>query len=99
MPTNVTCPHCSRPASVPEALLGKEVKCPSCGATFTAAAPADAPSPLEPEPLGVAGGQPGMTASAGASTPTEKPKEVNLIGNFVFFGGIWACVLPLLCCS
>jgi predicted Zn finger-like uncharacterized protein len=48
MPEIVQCPECQRKLKVPENLLGKKVKCPTCGATFTAAgeaAPEPAPAP------------------------------------------------------
>jgi predicted Zn finger-like uncharacterized protein len=52
MPINVHCDSCRRELHVPDELLGKLVKCPSCGHTFTAieqdavvpvAAPAEGP--------------------------------------------------------
>jgi predicted Zn finger-like uncharacterized protein len=50
MPEIVQCPECQRKLKVPDNLLGKNVKCPTCGATFTAAGeaapePAAAPAP------------------------------------------------------
>src|SRR5438046_1395807 len=36
MPEVIQCPHCDRKLKVPENLLGKTVKCPSCGQTFIA---------------------------------------------------------------
>jgi predicted Zn finger-like uncharacterized protein len=55
MPTLITCPSCSRQLRVPDELLGRRVKCPSCGETFTAATdepapPAPAPPPPVPPP-------------------------------------------------
>jgi predicted Zn finger-like uncharacterized protein len=52
MPIYVDCPSCSRQLRVPENLLGRDVKCPSCGSTFVAAEaePAPAPSPPPPPP-------------------------------------------------
>ena len=38
MPIVVCCPSCSRRLRVPDELLGKKVKCPTCGENFTAAA-------------------------------------------------------------
>jgi predicted Zn finger-like uncharacterized protein len=38
MPQLVSCPHCQRQLNVPDNLLGKNVKCPSCQNTFTATA-------------------------------------------------------------
>src|ERR1700674_5512656 len=53
MPEIIQCPQCDRKLKVPEDLLGKNVKCPTCGATFTAAAaggaPAAPPPPVEEE--------------------------------------------------
>ena len=48
MPVVVTCPTCQKKARVPDAMLGKSVKCPECGATFTV--PADGPPPVSPPP-------------------------------------------------
>jgi hypothetical protein len=54
MPIVIDCPSCNRKLNVPETLLGQMVKCPTCGATFTAAshgpAPAPPPPPREPQP-------------------------------------------------
>lgn len=36
MPEIIRCPQCERKLKVPEHLLGKAVKCPTCGDTFTA---------------------------------------------------------------
>ncbi len=47
MPTNTTCPSCNRALKVPDELLGKNVKCPTCGTTFLAG---DATAPAEDEP-------------------------------------------------
>jgi hypothetical protein len=38
MPEIISCPDCDRKLRVPEDLLGKKVKCPGCGVTFTASA-------------------------------------------------------------
>ncbi len=50
MPELVTCPDCSKNLRVPDHLLGKVVKCPSCGTTFTANAASDQDAPAEEEP-------------------------------------------------
>src|SRR5947208_3128743 len=53
MPETVKCPDCDRTLRVPDDLLGKFVRCPSCKATFTAtlgtAAPPGEPQMLEEE--------------------------------------------------
>jgi hypothetical protein len=45
----ISCPSCKKKLQVPEGLLGQDVQCPTCGATFTARvngqAPAPAPAP------------------------------------------------------
>ncbi len=40
MPITIDCPSCNRKLRIPDELLTKQVKCPSCGTTFTASAPA-----------------------------------------------------------
>ena len=57
MPVVITCPACQRKARVPETAVGKTVKCPGCGTTFTATPdelnPPSAQPPVEnelPEP-------------------------------------------------
>ncbi len=50
MPIETTCTSCGRPLRVPDELMGRQVKCPSCGTTFTAgAARTGAPAPAVPE--------------------------------------------------
>jgi hypothetical protein len=53
----ISCGKCSRKLQVPESLVGQEVQCPTCGATFTAYVVGAAPRALahsrydpEPEP-------------------------------------------------
>jgi len=51
MATIVDCPSCSRKLRVPEELLGKKVKCPTCSGTFDAVAAPDlggTPMPSSP---------------------------------------------------
>jgi hypothetical protein len=50
MPEIINCPSCQRKLQVPEALLGQDVQCPTCGATFTAAVAGPTPAPLPPAP-------------------------------------------------
>jgi predicted Zn finger-like uncharacterized protein len=45
----VSCPECQRKLRVPNDLVGKPVKCPTCGRTFTADPATQAPPP-EPPP-------------------------------------------------
>jgi predicted Zn finger-like uncharacterized protein len=41
------CPECSRQLKVPESLLGKPVRCPSCNAVFEVGAESAAPAAME----------------------------------------------------
>lgn len=41
----VSCPSCAKQMRAPEAVLGKQVRCPSCQSTFTATAVEAAPAP------------------------------------------------------
>jgi hypothetical protein len=107
----INCPQCTRELRIPENLMGKRVKCPNCGTIFTAPAPGEAPPPSseaaptinEPGPPGE--GPPAAPVSVGdestsppAAPPLVRPKEIDLIGHLALFGGIWACLLPILCC-
>jgi hypothetical protein len=49
MPEIVTCPSCQRKLQAPESILGQDVQCPSCGATFVAAVVAPPPR-VQPVP-------------------------------------------------
>ena len=51
----ISCPSCHRKLQVPESLIGQDVQCPTCGATFVGAAAgqspdADAPLSVRPAP-------------------------------------------------
>jgi predicted Zn finger-like uncharacterized protein len=48
MPEIIACPECTRKLRVPDDLLGKAVKCPTCGLAFTAELPAPPPPPTTP---------------------------------------------------
>ena len=57
----ISCPSCHRKLQVPESLLGQDVQCPTCGATFVGAAagqpsgpepPSVRPAPAYPPPAG-----------------------------------------------
>src|SRR5690349_6154202 len=47
MPSVINCPSCERRLRVPDGLVGGQVKCPTCGETFTA--DPDAPPPRRRE--------------------------------------------------
>ncbi|MFN4258479.1 MAG: hypothetical protein ACK4RK_04225 [Gemmataceae bacterium] len=64
----ILCPQCERKLRVPATLIGQAVKCPSCGATFTATLP-DTPLPPEPE----AAPPPGREREAMESYPEAAP--------------------------
>ncbi|HEV3082160.1 MAG TPA: hypothetical protein VGY66_20425 [Gemmataceae bacterium] len=48
----IDCPSCQRKLNLPEDLLGRQVRCPTCGHTFTAGLAPESPLPVEvlPEP-------------------------------------------------
>lgn len=48
MPEILECPSCGRKLKVPDALLGKTVRCTDCAGTFTAEKPSAAPPPPPP---------------------------------------------------
>src|SRR5262245_5383975 len=50
MPEVTSCPSCARQLRVPDSLLGKAVKCPSCGTNFTAGGSATVPTHQTPPP-------------------------------------------------
>jgi hypothetical protein len=50
MPEIISCPSCQRKLQVPESLLGQDVQCPTCGATFAASTAGGAPARSSPEP-------------------------------------------------
>jgi predicted RNA-binding Zn-ribbon protein involved in translation (DUF1610 family) len=55
MPEIISCPSCQRKLQVPESLMGQDVQCPTCGATFAASmegSAAAAPAPKPPPPPG-----------------------------------------------
>ncbi|HZT82467.1 MAG TPA: MJ0042-type zinc finger domain-containing protein, partial [Gemmataceae bacterium] len=50
MPSVIDCPSCTRKLRVPEELVGQEVKCPTCGTTFTAQESGPEPAPRSAPP-------------------------------------------------
>jgi hypothetical protein len=50
MPAIISCPSCDRTLRVPDELLGKKVKCPSCGLIFVGTAEARSREEVDPEP-------------------------------------------------
>jgi hypothetical protein len=72
----VDCPSCGRKLRVPDELLGKNVKCPTCGSLFTGAAAAPAPPPQAAATVPVSASvsvTPG--ARAAASERPGRPRE------------------------
>jgi predicted Zn finger-like uncharacterized protein len=50
MPSITRCPECNGQLQVPDEFLGRKVKCPTCGAQFTAQAPGSAAAPPPQQP-------------------------------------------------
>jgi len=48
MPETLVCPECQRKMRLPDGVLGKKVKCPTCAAVFVATAPEAAAVPVPP---------------------------------------------------
>ena len=65
MPVLVNCPHCDKKLKVPDNLVGKMVKCPTCSKTFTAEATDAPPSSAEEE----------ATSRSGDVVPSRKSGE------------------------
>src|SRR5215471_2935670 len=66
MSTIVDCPSCNRKLRVPDDLLGKKVKCPTCSGTFDALAKSEAPSTSGPSiPSSSGSAMPQMSADKG----------------------------------
>lgn len=61
----LTCAQCQRPLRVPAELLGRPVKCPACGLTFTVP-PENSPAPPSPEFPTVAPAHPSFEGHAAA---------------------------------
>ena len=72
----IDCPSCSRKLRVPDDLLGKQVKCPTCGHTFQASAAAEsAPSATGATPATPLPGTPlnlELEAPNDATQPTQE---------------------------
>src|SRR5713101_5732878 len=85
MATIVDCPSCSRKLRVPDELLGKKVKCPTCSGTFDAVAesapvqpPLREPSRM-PRPAPASDNPPPLVPSRGAdATPLAGSGNPNL---------------------
>lgn len=69
MPESIQCPSCNRKLRLPAELLGRRVKCPSCGTGFLAAATEDPP----PESVPVAPPPPPPVAPSQPVPPSAPP--------------------------
>ncbi len=65
----LACPSCTRKLQVPDTLLGQEVQCPSCDATFVARPFGGAPAAMPPPPNTV--------STADDPLPSEPPRLGN----------------------
>ncbi len=76
MTTLTSCPTCRRQLRVPDDLLGKSVRCPACGVTFTGSAdPGPPPAPTESTPpqLELPGGDTVVAAPGSGNPPPSAP--------------------------
>src|SRR5262245_43044783 len=60
----ITCPECSTKIKVPEAAIGKKIRCKSCEHVFVVTVPKKAPAPAEREGIK----KPGATSRPGKSS-------------------------------
>src|SRR5262245_820136 len=86
MPTTISCPDCQRKLNLPDEFLGKEVKGPGGGASFTAAAtpPAGGGEPpawpaIEDEPRAPRK-PPEPTGEEVADRPSARPRREEDVG-------------------
>jgi len=75
----VSCPHCSTNFKVPEAALGRTMKCARCGHVWkaTASAPAPAPAPARPKARPAAAPPPPVAKPAPAPVPPPPAAPYN----------------------
>src|SRR6516162_2882391 len=74
MATIVDCPSCQRKLRVPDDLLGKKVKCPTCSGTFDAMSrPAPVPAPSASASIAPA---PGSEAVSKSEPSSDAPSPV-----------------------
>jgi hypothetical protein len=74
MPEVINCPSCQRKLQVPEALIGQDVQCPTCGATFTASAASAGPA--APPPPVLIETPPQEQPSPAADWDERRPRDV-----------------------
>jgi predicted Zn finger-like uncharacterized protein len=71
MPINTDCPSCNRKLRVPDELLGKKVKCPTCGTVFQAD---ESSSPLLP--ASDRGEEPALSSPAEERAPVDQQRDL-----------------------
>ena len=79
MPVPIPCPGCGRKLRIPDAMLGRRVKCPACSRSFAAVDPAQPPPPPpDDNPFGAMGARsPGAQApSHFGFNPDEEPARI-----------------------
>jgi hypothetical protein len=107
----ISCPSCPQKLRVPEELYGHAVKCPKCGATFEAAAPAsveeskdlqpstggiEAPPAIIPRPVAVEDGDEGLRPLDGPSGRRARRDAEPSRGTLILTLGIVSIVLPVI---
>src|SRR5690349_21332632 len=91
MTESIACPGCGKRFAVKPSLLGRRVKCTSCGTPFNVPARRDEPNPLDElkdgGPYGVAGGSevppPPIPPRAPAATPTPTAAQRRAVSDRV----------------
>ncbi len=91
MPNTIYCPSCNRMLRVPDELVGKKVKCPSCGMIFIASAEGASPtapsSPEEVFKMEPAPAMPRRPAPPGPPDYEEEPFEEEDYGAYPYRRG------------
>jgi tRNA A-37 threonylcarbamoyl transferase component Bud32 len=98
MPLVTRCPHCQKPAQVPDHFAGKQVRCPSCQKVFVSTAPAReavaaaaAPRPSAPAPPP----QPPVARLAGSTAKTEPTTAAHITASLLAPSVCPACKVKL----
>jgi predicted Zn finger-like uncharacterized protein len=99
MTETLACPSCRRPLRVPDDLVGRAVRCPSCDHTFTAPDAGDGGTASEEPPPVVRAAPPALSGYAGEFAyprPRPKPGKVRAIAIMTLAGGILATLIGAL---
>jgi hypothetical protein len=86
MPEIINCPSCQRKLQVPEALIGQDVPCPTCGATFTASVAGPVPTVAGPPPPAPEPPAYGLEGERERERPPRRPDRPRPHGDYDDYG-------------